>query len=78
MTFTEYLETQLGRPKNPDIGDYVRDFAEEVIHDTTRPPDSASRAEWLDYLASENAIPQAISSFEIAWQEFRNLSTQCI
>ena len=73
MTFTEYLKTQVHRPKKPAIGDYVQDFADEVINDPTRPPDEATQEEWLDYLASENAIPQAISSFKIAWADFSKL-----
>lgn len=73
MTFVEYLETQLDRPKNPDVGDYVKDFAAEVIDDPKKPTDNATQTEWLNYLESENAIPQAISSFKIAWQEFSKL-----
>ena len=73
MTFIEYLKTQVDRPKNPDIGDYVKDFANEAIDDPTAPSDSASRAEWLEYLESEKAIPQAVSSFKIAWEDFSKL-----
>ena len=73
MTFMEYLKTQIGRPKYPEQGDTVADFAHDAITDPTPPPDSATYEDWVMYLKSENAIPQAMSSFEIAWKEFQEL-----
>ena len=74
MTFLDYLSAQLSRPKDPSKGDFVADFAYDAIHDNTPLPANASYAEWKNYLKSSGAIPEAISSFEIAWAEYQSLN----
>ena len=52
-------------------GDYSNDFALDASFDDGPMPSNGHRAEWIEYLLEQGAVPRAVIGFKQAWAEYR-------